>query len=1037
MLELFTVGGGEYIVNVMNAVAAWTGGGGYKSLIQVVMVMGLIYTLMIIAFSMDWRVWFNWFLQTTAIYLCLMVPTVSLHVTDRVNPSLAPSTVANVPLGLGVIASFTSQIGDYLTREAETVFVMPSQLQYSNNGIVYGSKLMEATRQIRINDPEFAANINEHMKRCVFYDIMLGFKSMDGLAKSTDLWTDIGPGSSARAQPYITRSGSGVGSTTTSAIVTCRDAYNALTPQWTDFLNSFRPKWAKSLYPNLSNSVAEAKLVSDLPVTYQAFTANASNALSIMRQNLAINAFMQARDDMGGGTGSAAIDSFAATRADIQTRNTYSAIAQGAMKWVPILNIVLTVVFYAMFPVIFPLFLMPKTGVGALKGYATGFFYLAAWGPLYVVLHMILMGRGFSSGLAISSGGISLGSFAGIGAVNDETATLAGYMISAVPFLAAGMAKGAMAIASQATSFLAPSQNAAEAAALEATTGNYAYGNASLANQTVNTQSRDQWSSAPNFGSGAPAFAFRQSNGAVSTTQGDGSIVTNQQGGISSFEWKPSFSKGDMSEIRQTASQFESHASQQREQSSQSLSAANTIGSQIYETAQKSSGNEFSNGHAVHDALGESQNLSQSWSDRLVNDYGWSRDSADRLSRQALERDEVSGAGGVSLSVPLIGAGKSAGLGVSGGISGGLTTSSQKSGEKSSSLTESERINHGLDFLNNEARGSTATNTRESFYRAASTSGDSTLEGLTQRRDASLTEARTHSLEASRLEETGKRYSRDFSDTGSQGLQSSRDLSQGWQTFVAREMGTSQAMRDTGYQTWMRDSDLDGGHQNGPQRNARDVLEDRFASSYINDMHAELGTPQRLGTGTIARPNVSSEAGGRGWGNQEVGAVNSQGPSVNLQSDLREPAISTSVADRLDGSDGRMEAHGRQARADGLLAHGLGDGLSDNVQGSLNSSLGSTIPGIGPIVDRAIGRTPQASFQAAPFVHRELVGVKDGVNLNGLSPAMEPAITAIGSSARNMGLTAPTITSGRDGHHGVGSLHPSGRALDVRQTTYL
>jgi hypothetical protein len=402
-----------------------------------------------------------------------------------------------------------------------------------------------------------------------------------------------------------------------------------------------------------------------------------------------------------------------------------------------------------------------------------------------------------------------------------------------------------------------------------------------------------------------------------------------------------------------------------------------------------------------------------------------------------VERDEVSGAGGVSLSVPLIGAGKSAGLGVSGGISGGLTTSSQKSGEKSSSLTESERINHGLDFLNNEARGSTATNTRESFYRAASTSGDSTLEGLTQRRDASLTEARTHSLEASRLEETGKRYSRDFSDTGSQGLQSSRDLSQGWQTFVAREMGTSQAMRDTGYQTWMRDSDLDGGHQNGPQRNARDVLEDRFASSYINDMHAELGTPQRLGTGTIARPNVSSEAGGRGWGNQEVGAVNSQGPSVNLQSDLREPAISTSVADRLDGSDGRMEAHGRQARADGLLAHGLGDGLSDNVQGSLNSSLGSTIPGIGPIVDRAIGRTPQASFQAAPFVHRELVGVKDGVNLNGLSPAMEPAITAIGSSARNMGLTAPTITSGRDGHHGVGSLHPSGRALDVRQTTYL
>lgn len=50
------------------------------------------------------------------------------------------------------------------------------------------------------------------------------------------------------------------------------------------------------------------------------------------------------------------------------------------MTWVPILNIVLTVVFYAMFPVIFPLFLMPQTGVQALKGYLTGFFYLASWG---------------------------------------------------------------------------------------------------------------------------------------------------------------------------------------------------------------------------------------------------------------------------------------------------------------------------------------------------------------------------------------------------------------------------------------------------------------------------------------------------------------------------------------------------------------------------------------------------------------------------------------------------------------------------------
>lgn len=60
-----------------------------------------------------------------------MVPTIDIKVTDRINPSLAPATVANVPLGLGVLASFTTQIGDWLTRTAETVFVMPGELNYT------------------------------------------------------------------------------------------------------------------------------------------------------------------------------------------------------------------------------------------------------------------------------------------------------------------------------------------------------------------------------------------------------------------------------------------------------------------------------------------------------------------------------------------------------------------------------------------------------------------------------------------------------------------------------------------------------------------------------------------------------------------------------------------------------------------------------------------------------------------------------------------------------------------------------------------
>ncbi|MFM2099275.1 MAG: hypothetical protein RLZZ366_814 [Pseudomonadota bacterium] len=1009
MLELFTIGGGEYVVNVLNAVAAWTGGGGYASMIRVVMVMGLIYTLLIVAFSLDWRAWMNWFLQSTLIYLCLMVPTVTIKVTDRVNPSLAPSVVANVPLGLGVVASFTSQVGDYLTREAETVFVMPGQLQYSNNGIIYGSKLMEATRQIRITDPEFAANVNEHMKRCVFYDVMLGFKSMDTLAKSTDLWSDIGPGSPARAQAYITRTGG----TTTTAIITCQDAYQQLTPAWTAFINGFKPVWAKTLYPNLSNAIAEAKLVADLPVTYTAFTGNAANALNIMRQNLAINAFMQARDDMAGGTGASAIDSFAATRADIQTRNTYSALAQGAMKWVPILNIVLTVVFYAMFPVIFPLFLMPKTGVSALRGYVTGFFYLAAWGPLYVVLHMILMSRGLASGLAVAGGGTTLGNFAGIGAVNDETASLAGYMIASVPFLAAGMARGAMAIASNATSFLAPSQNAAEAAALEATTGNYAYGNASLANQTINTQTRDQWNTQPNFASGAPAFAFRQANGAISTTNADGSLVTNQNPAISSFEWKPSLTKSDANEMRHSLGEFQSQATQHRELASQSLSAANTIGSQIFMTAQNTRGSETVKGSQLQDSISQSQNLTRSWSDTLVNDYGFDRKAADELSRQSY----MNGSTKLGVGSPF--------PGLTAGIDASVLSQEQRNRTTGESVNE--RIAKGLSFLNAESKSDNANHSRESFLRAVSTSGSSELQGLTQRRDASLTESRAQTLEAGRLEETGKRYERQISEIESGSFQTSRDYSQNWQSFASGELARNEGLRDSGYQTWMRDSDL-----NERQRQTRGVLEERFRHSVVGEMRRDLAPINPLSSSGIAPP----ASGVSGWGKSQIGAVDRGGPSTNITADSRDAGLSGLVGERISGANERMDRHQSDTNSSNGDLHRRGDALFDNVGNAQRQSLAQTMPFLASLYSSAqMASVPTGSgmrFDATGFIHSSGVNIKPGTNVRTLDAHMAPAIAIVSEESRGLGLTAPTVTSAQDRHHKRDSLHPDGRALDFR-----
>jgi len=501
MVEIFTIGGGEYIVNVLNAVAAWTGAGGYKSLIQVALVMGLALSVIVVAFNQDWRAWLHWFLGATLIYMCLMVPRLDVHVTDRINPSLAPADVSNVPLGLALMASFTSQVGDYLVRSSETVFGLPSDLDYSRNGMIYGSRLFDATRSLRISDPEFAANLDEHFRQCVFYDILLGRYSMKELSASDDIWAVIAPGSAARAQKFLTRNPD---DTVSASIITCRAAYTNLNGQWTAMIDEMGTIFGRQLYPKQTAALAKAKLFADLPVAYSYLSGVSKNASEIFRQVLTINAMNQAMHGMAGSSGTSSVDVFAQTRADIQTERTYSSIAQNAMKWVPILNIVLTVVFYALFPVLFPLFLMPKTGPLALRGYITGFFYLAAWGPLFVILHMILMFKGASDvGGAAGGTGLSLANFSGMVDVNNDIGVLAGYLVASIPFLAGGIARGALAISGQATSYLNPSQNAAEEAAREASTGNVSLGNSNIENSSVFSRQFAQGSIAPNISYGA------------------------------------------------------------------------------------------------------------------------------------------------------------------------------------------------------------------------------------------------------------------------------------------------------------------------------------------------------------------------------------------------------------------------------------------------------------------------------------------------------------------------------------------------------
>ena len=836
MVEVFTLGGGEYVVNVFQAVAAWTGDGGYKSLLQVVMVMGLGLSAIVLAFNQDWRAWLNWFLQATLIYMCLMVPRMDVQVTDRLNPSLAPSQVSNVPVGLALMASFTSQIGDYLVRSAEVVFSLPGDLNYSRNGMIYGSRLMDATKGLRISDPEFAANLDEHFRQCVFYDVLLGKYSMKQLADAPDIWGVIAPGSPARAQRFLTRDAGGA---VTATIITCREAYTSLNGQWTNMIDNMGTAFGRQLYPKQTTALAKAKLFADLPVSYQYLTGVSSTAVDIFRQTLTINAMRQAMHTMSGSSGTASVDVYAQTRAEIQTERTYSSIASNAMKWVPILNIVLTVLFYALFPVLFPLFLMPKSGPVALKGYITGFFYLAAWGPLFVILHMILMFKGAADVAGASAGsGMTLATFTGMTDVNSDIGILAGYLVASVPFLAGGIAKGAMAISSHATSYLNPSQNAAEEAAREASTGNVSLGNTSLETSSILTRQYGQASMAPSFTYGAGQTRGYSGSGTMTTSFPDESFaqVPNSQ-----YPFTPSLGQEFTSRLSTMASQARGNSETFSNMAQQSTSSAVTRFNEIR--------NQFSKGSSFETATGENNSSSiqtafnevDQASLGLQRQYGLSRRAADDITTSWFLNGEAS-AGAAGQSGIFKG-----GVGLKGGRNKSWTDS-----DIGIASEDRSKITGSLKQLSDSRNWS---DTRDGFVRTVSSASSSSVSTDASGMNTSLTEAQSYTREARRAEEIANRLERQASFFEGSSATGSLNLSQNY-----REWGLSEIEGNRDYYGQARFDDI------GFQLSAQgQELQARFIDTYADQLRDGIQDQLVLAPGqVVTKPGIFSSSDVRG-----------------------------------------------------------------------------------------------------------------------------------------------------------------------------
>jgi hypothetical protein len=529
--EIFTYGGGAVLLQLFNGLVAILGDNDYLVLLKITGLITVIWVI-IEAIFMRRPISIQPFVVVILVFYVLFIPRVNVIITDRINPANS-GVVANVPIGVGFTASMASNVGDWMARTFESVLSLPNDLQYSSNGLLFGSNLLRASTQFEITDSRLAGNISEFMQQCVFYDILTGFYTWGDIVDEPDLWTMLqSTANPARSFQYLDASGS-------KSIVTCPAGAALLNTDWTNEITRARQIYGNRLFPG--DPLAEAKFMAALPVSYAYMSNITTTAADSIRQNMMANAVKRSLTRFAArADASAAAQDLALAQAEAQRSASYSVLGELAGKTLPLLRNIFEVLVYGMFPLFLVLMFTPAAGK-ALMFYLKSVFWLQLWAPLYALINLIMTSYSADTGMAVAtlpSGGqaLTLATATALGNVNADIAAIASYMAWMIPLISWGVvnAGAGMSMSMLASGLGAITQQAGSRAAADISHGNVSMGNMGLYGQHgfkndfapayaggVGTMVDGQGTTHKMMPTGAETLSYQQSN------LGFGTQITN------------------------------------------------------------------------------------------------------------------------------------------------------------------------------------------------------------------------------------------------------------------------------------------------------------------------------------------------------------------------------------------------------------------------------------------------------------------------------------------------------------------------------
>jgi conjugal transfer mating pair stabilization protein TraG len=589
MFEIYAYGNVDTLTGVFNAIAAIMGGEDYLGLIKTVAITGVLVAAFAGLFTPGRFAGWGWFIGFMLLYNAMFLPKVGVVVVDKLG-SQTPVAVGNVPIGVAFFGHYTSRVGDVLTRFFETAFQvipdtnaqLPSELSYQKNGVMFGNRLIQATRAATIADPQLRTDLIAYVYNCTVYDLQDGTIDPAAFAQSTDIWSLMGNPNPARFSTWGTP----------VQVVTCPNVYTQLANRLPAQVASARALLAFQLNPTMDPALAPGVIDGQIEQAYTKtrIATAAHGAADLLRQNIMINLVQDTNSLAGLKLNDPAATMLATARANATASANASFLTMGriAAQALPLVRNVIEAVVYAVFPFVFLLFLLAQgRGLGlAIKSFVMSLVWVQLWPPLYAILNYVgtlASARNLAAAARMGSGaqGLTLDTAASIyqGAISDQA--IAGYMVVSIPIIATAIIKGGE-VAFQAVTTTSAIQSAASSEAASATKGLV----------TQDSVSFDQQQLAPNRTS---AFMASSTDARGTTIQGSGpdAGVFRYQATLSRLASTFTVTERQATALGESAREAESFATTQREalQRSQATAMTHALGIQdSYEKSQQRTG---------------------------------------------------------------------------------------------------------------------------------------------------------------------------------------------------------------------------------------------------------------------------------------------------------------------------------------------------------------------------------------------------------------------------------------------------------------